>query len=79
VFLAFALYVLRQAVALPPALRPFSLAGYATVLALTLSAYNLSADSWWAAMAWSAFLFILISNQTRRRGGQPVTAVATTS
>jgi O-antigen ligase len=64
-FLAFALYALHRTVTLPEPLRPFALACYATVLTMTLSAYNLSADSWWAAIAWSAFLFILVANRWR--------------
>lgn len=67
-FLAFALYVLRQTLTLPASMQPFALAGYTTVLALTISTYNLSADSWWAAIAWTVFLFILISDRCRADG-----------
>ena len=70
IFLAFALYVLHKTMSIPVIFRPFSLAGYATILALTISTYNLAADSWWAAIAWSVFLFILVvkSQKTETAG-----------
>jgi len=72
--LAFALYALRKTMSVPVMLRPFSLAGYATVLALTISTYNLAADSWWAAIAWFVFLLTLVakSQRTEITGGDSV-------
>ena len=67
-FLTFALYVLSKTIAMPVSLRPFALAACATGLTMTVLSYNLTADSWWAAIAWVAFLFLLIINPTSSHG-----------
>lgn len=59
--LAFALLVLRRAAQLPPALRPFGYAAFVVALAIASSGFEITTDSWWAALAASGALFSLFA------------------
>jgi len=60
--LAFALVVIHriQRVAAPS--RPFAYAAFASAVAVSCVNFELTTDSWWAAMAATSFLFVIISH-----------------
>jgi O-antigen ligase len=55
--LAFTLLVLRRAWHLPASLRPFAFGAYVMAMAVASSGFEITTDSWWAALAASAALF----------------------
>ena len=57
--LAFALLVLWRIFALAPALRPYAFAAYVMAMAVASLGFEITTDSWWAALAASAALFSL--------------------
>jgi O-antigen ligase len=59
--LGFALLVLRRAARLPAALRPFGYGTFVLAMAVASSGFEVTTDSWWAALAASAGLFGLFS------------------
>lgn len=59
--LAFALLILRRAANLTPALRPFAYAAFVIALAVASSGFEITTDSWWAALAASGALFALFN------------------
>jgi O-antigen ligase len=54
--LAFVLLVLRRIDRLPPRLYPFGCAAFAAAAAVSASSFELTTDSWWAALALTAVL-----------------------
>lgn len=60
----FLLLVLRRIADLPGPARPFAYALFAAAMACSFVNYELSTDSWWAALAASAFLFTTLSGKT---------------
>lgn len=54
--LALAVLALRRIGHLPPRTRPFALAACTAALAVTCSNFEITTDSWWAALAGTAFL-----------------------
>jgi O-antigen ligase len=56
VALAATLLVLGRIANLPPATRAFGFATFAAAIAVSLSSFEITTDSWWAALAGSAFL-----------------------
>jgi O-antigen ligase len=63
--LGFSLLVLRRATALAPSLRPFAYAAYGVAMAVASLGFEITTDSWWAALAVSAALFILFDRALR--------------
>ena len=57
--LAFVLLVLRRIEKLPPRLYPFGCAAFAAAVAVSASSFELTTDSWWAALALTALLLRL--------------------
>ena len=55
--LAVLFLVLHRLSRLPAAARPFACAAIAVALVVSLSSFELATDSWWAALAATAFLF----------------------
>jgi O-antigen ligase len=58
--LAFALLVLRRIRPLPPPIRPFAYAAFAAAMTIASVNYEVVTDSWWAALAACAVLFLLL-------------------
>jgi O-antigen ligase len=54
--LAFVLLVLRRIDRLPPRLYPFGCAAFAAAVAVSASSFELTTDSWWAALALTVLL-----------------------
>jgi exopolysaccharide production protein ExoQ len=54
--LAFTLLVLWRTARLPPRIRPFGYATIGAALAVSFSNFEITTDSWWAALAATAFL-----------------------
>jgi O-antigen ligase len=54
--LALALLVLNRIVLLPPRTRAFAFAAFAAALAVSFSNFEITTDSWWAALAGTAIL-----------------------
>ncbi|HEV2302198.1 MAG TPA: O-antigen ligase family protein [Stellaceae bacterium] len=64
VALAFALFVLRRIHrSLSPSFRPFAYAAFACAMTISLSNYEITTDSWWAALVACAYLFIALRAQ----------------
>jgi O-antigen ligase len=57
--LAFVLLVLRRIENMPPRLYPFGCAAFAAAVAVSASSFELTTDSWWAALALTALLLRL--------------------
>jgi exopolysaccharide production protein ExoQ len=57
---AFALLVLARACRLPSDLRPFALAAFAAAMAVASVNYEVTTDSWWAALAATGALFLIL-------------------
>ncbi len=57
--MAFVLLVLWRISRLPPRLLPFACAAYAAALSVSASSFELTTDSWWAALALTAVLLRL--------------------
>jgi O-antigen ligase len=57
--LGFCLLVLQRTGMLQPALRPFALAAYGVAMAIASLGFEITTDSWWAALSVSAALFML--------------------
>jgi O-antigen ligase len=57
--LAFVLLVLRVVAQLPARLYPFGCAAFAAALAVSASSFEITTDSWWAALAMTALLLRL--------------------
>jgi O-antigen ligase len=55
----FALLVLRRIGEMPPRLAPFACAAFATAMAVSSSSFEITTDSWWAALALTALLLRL--------------------
>ncbi len=56
--------MLKQAARLPDGVRPFAYAAYAAAMACSLVNYEISTDSWWAAIAATCFLFVVAKRAT---------------
>jgi O-antigen ligase len=54
--LAFALIVLWRVPRLPPAMQPFGYAAFSLALMVSLTSFEITTDSWWAALAACALL-----------------------
>jgi len=67
--LAFTLLVLHRAWGLPPGLRPFAFGAYVMAMAVASSGFEITTDSWWAALAASAALFALFARSLGATGG----------
>jgi O-antigen ligase len=63
--LGFSLLVLRRACTLAPQLRPFALATYGVAMAIASLGFEITTDSWWAALSVSAALFMLFDRALR--------------
>lgn len=61
--LAFLVLILKQISRLPERIRPFAYAAFTSAWACSFVNYELSTDSWWAALAASAFLFAAIDKK----------------
>lgn len=61
--LAFAWLVLARIRRLPPPARPFALAAFASAMAVAGANYEITTDSWWAALAACAILFGILGRQ----------------
>ncbi len=59
--IAFALLVLRRIAHLPPRVAPFAFAAFAAALSISSSSFELTTDSWWAALALTALLLRMAS------------------
>jgi O-antigen ligase len=59
--LGFALLVLRRAYRCDAALRPFAYAAFTMAMAVASSGFEITTDSWWAALAASGALFALFA------------------
>lgn len=59
--LAFALLVLSRVWRLPASLRPFALASFASAMAIASVNYEITTDSWWAALGATAVLFMILA------------------
>jgi len=59
--LVFALLVLRRAAHLTPALCPYAYAAFVIAMAVASSGFEITTDSWWAALAASGALFGLFN------------------
>jgi exopolysaccharide production protein ExoQ len=66
--LAFALLVLRRIQRLPAAIRPFACAAFASAMAIACVNYEITTDSWWAALGACALLFMILGQMTRAAG-----------
>jgi O-antigen ligase len=55
--LAFVLIVLWRVPRLPLAMQPFGYAAFSLVLMVSLTSFEITTDSWWAALAACALLF----------------------
>jgi O-antigen ligase len=55
----FVLLVLRRIARLPPRIYPFACAAFAAAFAVSASSFELTTDSWWAALALTAILLRL--------------------
>jgi len=55
----FALLVLHRIGRLPPRLAPFALATFTAAIVLSFSSFEITTDSWWAALALTTLLFRL--------------------
>ncbi len=64
--LTFTLIVLWRISRQPQDIRPFGLGAFATAFGLSLPSYNLGTDSWWCALAATAFLFALLPSARQR-------------
>jgi exopolysaccharide production protein ExoQ len=64
--LGFSLLVLRRAGTLAPSLRPFAFATYGVAMAIASLGFEITTDSWWAALSVSAALFTLFDRALRR-------------
>ncbi len=63
--LGFSLLVLQRAFRLAPPLRPFALATYGVAMAVASLGFEITTDSWWAALSVSAALFMLFDRALR--------------
>jgi O-antigen ligase len=63
--LGFSLLVLRRAASLSPVLRPFAFAAYGVAMAVASLGFEITTDSWWAALAVSAALFAIFNRALR--------------
>lgn len=75
----FLLLVLRRVGRVPPRLRPFACAAFASTYTVACVNFSITTDSWWAAVAACAFLFALVSRlmmreRTAATPAQPVSA-----
>jgi exopolysaccharide production protein ExoQ len=59
--LVFALLILRRAERLPVRLRPWGLATFAAAMTIACMNFEITTDSWWAALAAAGFLFSILS------------------
>ncbi|HWK43538.1 MAG TPA: O-antigen ligase family protein [Stellaceae bacterium] len=64
--LIFALLVLRRIGHLRQDVRPFAYAGFASAMAVSLVNFEVTTDSWWAALAAGAALFTLLDRSCRQ-------------
>jgi len=60
--LIFAVLVLRRVRRLPPRMRPFAYAAFASAMAVASVDYEIVTDSWWCALAASALLFGMLGH-----------------
>jgi O-antigen ligase len=56
--MVFTILVLRRIGTLPTDLRPFAYAAYSSAAVIAFTGFQISTDSWWAALAATAFLFV---------------------
>ena len=63
--LGFSLLVLRRACTLASPLRPFAFATYGVAMAIASLGFEITTDSWWAALSVSAALFVLFDRALR--------------
>jgi exopolysaccharide production protein ExoQ len=69
--LAFALLVLRRITCLPPSLRGEAFAAYGVALAVASSGFEVTTDSWWAALAACAALFCVFTRALQQEDVVP--------
>lgn len=65
--LVFALLVVRRIQRLASPIRPFACAAFASAVTISCLNFEVTTDSWWAALAASAFLFATIGRCADRR------------
>lgn len=65
--LAFTLLILHRAAKLPPALRAAAYATYVMAICVASLGFEITTDSWWAALAASAVLFALFNRALTER------------
>jgi hypothetical protein len=67
----FLMMVLRRISRLPDQIRPFAYAGFASAMACSLFNYEISTDSWWAALAAASLLFSLLAKAMESTPARP--------
>jgi exopolysaccharide production protein ExoQ len=67
--LAFAWLVLARIRRLPAVLRPFACAAFTSAMAVAGVNYEITTDSWWAALAATAMLFMILARQMSQESG----------
>ncbi|MBF0560764.1 MAG: O-antigen ligase family protein [Alphaproteobacteria bacterium] len=70
--LTFAIVVLYKIRKLSPPLRPFGYATYIAAITVAFSSFDITTDSWWAALAAAGFLFCVFNDKSM---GQTAAAV----
>jgi exopolysaccharide production protein ExoQ len=63
--LALALLTLRRIGRLAPPIRPYALAAFAAAVVISCVNFEVTTDSWWAALAASAWLFAALNHRIR--------------
>jgi O-antigen ligase len=63
--LALALLTLRRIGRLAPPIRPYALAAFAAAVVISCVNFEVTTDSWWAALAASAWLFAALDHHIR--------------
>jgi exopolysaccharide production protein ExoQ len=65
--LAFALVVIHRIQRIATPVRPFAYAAFASAIAVSCVNFEVTTDSWWAAMAATGYLFVITNHRTRPR------------